>query len=61
MSVNKIKMQPDTNQVAIHSDVDTVWGRQHFDPAKGLSWHTFPDGVDTRRSIPLRKKYRRQS
>ncbi len=49
------------NKVAIHSDIDTIWGRQHFDPKKGTSWHTFPDGVDTRRLIPLRKKYRRQS
>ena len=61
MSINKIKMQPDTNQVAIHSDVDTPFGRQHFDPKKGTSWHTFTDGVDTRRPIKLRKKYRRQS
>jgi|GEM_PF-5725450 len=45
----------------ILTDRDTVWGRQHFDPKKGTSWHTFPDDVDTRRAIPLRKKYRRQA
>ena len=45
----------------ILNDRDTIWGRQHFDPKKGTSWHTFTDGVDTRRLIPLRKKYRQQS
>ena len=56
--MNKIKMQPDTNQVAIHSDVDTPFGRQHFDPKKGTSWHTYV-GAEPR-LIPLRKKYRKR-
>jgi len=43
------------------TDRDTVWGRQHFDPKKGTSWHTFPDGEDTRRTMPLRAKYRHQA
>jgi len=45
----------------ILNDRDTIWGRQHFDTKKRLSWHTFFDGIDTRRPIPLRKKYREQS
>ena len=61
MSLNKIKMQPDTNQVAIHSDVDTPFGRKEFDPKKGTSRIVPVDGVDSRVAIPLRKKYRKQS
>lgn len=42
-------------------DTETIWGTQHHDPAKGTSWTTPPNGIDTRRPIPLRKKYREQS
>lgn len=40
---------------------DTSFGRLEIDPKKGTTKMVFPDGVDTRRSIPLRLKYRQQS
>jgi len=49
------------NKVGIHADIDTPFGRKEFDTKKNTSKIAFPDGVDTRRAIPLRKKYRRQA
>tara|TARA_B100000029_G_scaffold500513_1_gene572372 strand:- start:883 stop:1044 length:162 start_codon:yes stop_codon:yes gene_type:complete len=49
------------NKVAIHSDIETPFGRKEFDTKKNTSRIVFPGGVDTRRAIPLRKKYRRQA
>ena len=40
---------------------DTPFGRLEIDPKKGTTKMVFPDGVDIRRSIPLRLKYRQQS
>ena len=40
---------------------DTPFGRLEIDPKKGTTKMVFPNGVDTRRTIPLRKKYRHQS
>tara|TARA_B100000131_G_scaffold320797_1_gene369852 strand:+ start:303 stop:449 length:147 start_codon:yes stop_codon:yes gene_type:complete len=40
---------------------DTPFGRLEINPKKKTTKMIFPDGVDTRRPIPLRKKYKHQS
>jgi len=49
------------SEKVILTDEDTPFGRLQFDPKKGTTKMVFPNGVDTRRTIPLRKKYRKQS
>ncbi len=49
------------SEKVILTDEDTPFGRLQFDPKKGTTKMVFPNGVDTRRTIPLRKKYRYQS
>ncbi len=40
---------------------DTPFGRLEINLKKKTTKMIFPDGVDTRRPIKLRKKYRKQS
>jgi hypothetical protein len=49
------------NSQPVLTDEDTPFGRLQFDPKKGTTKMIFPNGIDTRRTIPLRKKYRKQS
>jgi len=49
------------SEKVILTDEDTPFGRLQFNPKKGTTKMVFPNGVDTRRTIPLRKKYRKQS
>ena len=49
------------SEKVILTDEDTPFGGLQFNPKKGTTKMVFPNGVDTRRTIPLRKKYRKQS
>ena len=49
------------SEKVILTDEDTPFGRLEIDPKKGTTKYVFLNGVDTRRSIKLRKKYRKQS
>ena len=49
------------SEKVILTDEDTPFGRLEIDPKKGTTKYVFHNGIDTRRPIPLRKKYRHQS
>jgi len=49
------------SEKAILTDQETPFGHLEIDPKKGTTKMIFPNGVDTRRPIPLRRKYKHQS
>ena len=49
------------SEKVILTDEDTTFGRLEIDPKKGTTKYIFHNGIDTRRTIKLRKKYRKQS
>tara|TARA_B100001250_G_scaffold23293_3_gene19564 strand:- start:11143 stop:11295 length:153 start_codon:yes stop_codon:yes gene_type:complete len=49
------------SEKVILTDEETPFGRIEINPKTGTTKYIFLNGIDTRRSIKLRKKYRKQS